>query len=57
MQTMFAATSFRDSLDKILSSYAVQVVDNDEDKLINEVIGVSKLIAEEAVIININLIF
>ena len=49
MQTMFAAASFRDSLDKILSSYTVQVVDNDEDKLINEVIGISKLIAEEAV--------
>jgi len=49
MQTMFAAASFRDSLDNILTTYSVQVVEDDEDKLVNEVIGVSKLIAEEAV--------
>jgi len=48
-QTMFEAANFRDSLDRILSSYSVQVVENNEDKLVNEVIGVSKLIAEEAV--------
>ncbi|WP_040820407.1 hypothetical protein [endosymbiont of Tevnia jerichonana] len=49
MQSMFADASFRDSLDKILSSYPVDILENSEDKLVNEVIAVSKLIAEEAV--------
>jgi len=49
MQEMFESASFRDSLDKILSTYSVDILESKEDKLENEVIGVSIFIAEEAI--------